>query len=87
MSKRGNWGPMADRVKRNVDVDDPAPASASAIKHCWVTDHHGRLPGLLLEWRRTEAGFQGRVIRPVAESDGGWVVVEEWVPAVLLDPA
>ena len=57
------------------------------IKRCWVTDRHGRLPALLHEWRRTAAGFQGRVIHPVVEPDGGWVVVEEWLPAPVLDPA
>jgi hypothetical protein len=73
---------MADRVKRSAD-GRPAPA----IKPCWVTDQYGRLPGLLLEWRRIEDGFQGRVVRPVTEPDGGWIVVEEWLPAALLDPA
>ena len=33
-----------------------------------VTDRHGRLPGLLLEWRRTASGWQGRVVRPVLEA-------------------
>jgi hypothetical protein len=50
-----------------------------------VTDEHGRQPGLLLEWRQTLAGWQGRVVRPVRE-DGCWVVVEEWLSAGLLAP-
>jgi hypothetical protein len=54
------------------------------VKHCWVTDEHGRLPGPLLEWRRTASGWQGRVVRPVLEP-GGWIVVEEWLPAELLE--
>jgi hypothetical protein len=49
-----------------------------------VTDDHGRLPGLLLEWRRTANGWQGRVVRSVLEADE-WNVVEEWLPAELLD--
>jgi hypothetical protein len=56
------------------------------VKPCWVTDRHGRLPGLLLEWRRVAAGFQGRVVRPVVEPDGEVLVVEEWLPAELLEP-
>ena len=40
---------------------------------------------LLLEWRQTLAGWQGRVVRPVRE-DGCWVVVEEWLSAGLLAP-
>jgi hypothetical protein len=59
----------------------PAPPP---IRPCWVTDRYGRLPGLLLEWRRTGSGWQGRVVRPVLE-DGGWIVVEEWMPAELLE--
>jgi hypothetical protein len=83
MNKRGAWGPMADRVNGAEGGAPPAPA----VKHCWVTDQHGRLPALLLEWRRTEAGFQGRVVRPVADPEGGWVVVVEWLPAAWLAPA
>ena len=86
MNKRGNWGSMADRVQQpstQADGTEPAPA----IKHCWVTDAHGRVPALLLEWRRAETGFKGRVIHPVVGADGGWVIVEEWLPAAVLDPA
>ena len=50
-----------------------------------VTDGHGRLPGLLLEWRRTVSGWQGRVVRSVLE-EGCWVVVEEWLAAECLGP-
>lgn len=81
MSKRGSWGPMSERVGGAQATPDPPP-----IRHCWVTDSHGRLPALLMEWRQTEGGWQGRVVRPVLE-DGAWVVVEEWLPAGLLDPA
>ena len=56
------------------------------VKHCWVTDEHGRLPGLLLEWHRTASGWQGRVVGPVLEASG-WMVVEEWLPAELLGEA
>ena len=56
------------------------------LRHCWVTEEHGRLPGLLLEWRRTDSGWQGRVVRPVLE-EGRWVVVEEWLPAQWLAPS
>jgi hypothetical protein len=55
------------------------------IRHCWVTDSHGRQPGLLLKWRQVEGEWRGRVVHPVQE-DGGWVVVEEWLPSGLLDP-
>jgi hypothetical protein len=63
---------------------DPSAAPAG-VKHCWVTDRHGRLPALLLGWQRRTDGWHGRVVRPVHDGDG-WVVVEEWLPAGLLDP-
>jgi hypothetical protein len=31
-------------------------------------------------------GWRGWVVRPVLEA-GGWIVVEEWLPAELLDAA
>ena len=63
----------------------PAPADAPAIRHCWVVDHHGRLPGLLLEWKRVEGLWRGRVVRPVRDSEGV-AIVEDWVPAECLRP-
>jgi hypothetical protein len=77
---RGERRPIGERIHGS----SPGPAAAPALKHCWVTDRHGRLPGLLLEWRRTAEGWQGRVVRPVLESYG-WVVVEDWLPAALLE--
>jgi len=84
MSKRGNYGSMAERIA-NSRGDQPEP-EPPPIRHCWVTDRHGRMPGLLLEWRQRPDGWHGRVVRPVREDDG-WQVVEEWLPAGLLDPA
>ena len=98
MNKRGSYGSMADRVARSQATEaraTPAPAPSPpgpppppvpAVKHCWVSDGHGRLPALLLEWRRAESGYQGRVVRPVPDADG-WVLVEEWLPADRLGPA
>lgn len=65
-------------------VPQPRPETAW-VRHCWVTDEHGQLPGLLLEWRRTAAGWQGRVVRPVLDG-GAWIVVEEWLSAERLAP-
>lgn len=83
--------PLKDRVRPGEVVEEttvsPSPSpSPDAIQHCWVTDRHGRLPALLLEWRRSESGYQGRVVRPVLEGQV-WMVCEEWLPAALLDPA
>ena len=65
-------------------ASDP-PGALAGLKHCWVTDRHGRLPALLLAWQRRTDGWHGRVVRPIHDGEG-WVVVEEWLPAGLLDP-
>ena len=83
MNKRGGYGSMADRVARSQGTGQVQPA-LPAIKHCWVTDRHGRLPGLLLEWRQLDGVWRGRVLHPVAEGDD-WIIIEEWLPAGLLD--
>lgn len=80
---RSSHGTLYERI-HGVPPEPPTPTPG--IKHCWVNNHHGRLPALLLEWRKVAAGFQGRVIRPVYE-DEGWSIVEEWLPAALLEPA
>ena len=83
MSRRGEHGPMSGRVRRGRERQ---PAEALTIRHCWVTDSQGQLPALLLEWRHNEGGWHGRVVRPIRE-DEGWAVVEEWLPAGLLERA
>ena len=96
-SKRGIGVPLSDRVRS----DRPAlvgtavdPADACPARHCWVggaIDAEGvKRPGLLLEWRQVRGRWEGRVtyvarLRPL-EADGGWLVVEEWLPAELLTP-
>jgi hypothetical protein len=82
MNRRGEYASMSDRVASGRDEARP---DAPQIRHCWVTDSNGRLPGLLLEWRQVEGVWRGRVVRPV-EDDGAWVVVDEWLPGGLLDP-
>jgi hypothetical protein len=88
MSKRGSWGSMADRLRSGDAAAAPPaePPEPPDVKHCWVTDRHGRLPGLLLGWRRGEDGWEGRVVRPVRD-EFGWLVMEDWLPAALLDRA
>jgi hypothetical protein len=61
-----------------------SPSQPLSVRPCWVINGYGRQPGLLLEWRRVAAGWQGRVVRPVREV-GAWVVVEEVLAAELLE--
>ncbi len=95
MRRRGQWGPLAERTAatRPSPFAEPAPPSPESdadpgpvVKPCWVTDRHGRQPGLLLEWGRRDGRYIGRVVRPVRDTEG-WLVVEEWLPADLLEPA
>ena len=79
---------LHERIHGTPPQPEPEPRSdrpQPGIRHCWVTAEHGRLSGLLLEWRRTLSGWQGRVVRPVLE-EGQWMVVEEWLLAELLEP-
>lgn len=89
MNKRGQWGSMAERIAQTGGAPAPDAATASPpVKHCWVvgTDGAPAAPALLLQWRRTLAGYQGRVVYPL-HLDEGWIVVEEWLPAERLRPA
>jgi hypothetical protein len=43
-------------------------------------------PGLLVEWREDATGWRGRVVYVAGLRAGGWVVVEEWLPASALTP-
>jgi hypothetical protein len=91
MGRRGDRVSLHERIHGSPPSPEeparPRPArEPEAVRHCWVTDHHGRLPALLLEWRQVASGWQGRVVRPVLNG-GGWMVVEEWLPAELLASA
>jgi hypothetical protein len=98
-SKRGSGVPLAQRVRGDqpqpspYDGRDPLGQDCPA-RHCWVSgavDAEGvKRPGLLHEWRQVAGRWEGRVtyaarLRPL-EANGGWLVVEEWLPAELLTP-
>lgn len=87
MNKRGSYGSMAERVAASRAIDAPAAPEGDAapppVRHCWVSDRHGRLPALLLEWRQRPDGWHGRVVHLVDDGQG-WVLVEEWLPAAML---
>ena len=99
--KRGSGVPLAQRVRSDrpaPEADRPGggrdPLGECPARHCWVggaVDAEGvKRPGLLLEWRQVRGRWEGRVtyvarLRPL-EADGGWLVVEEWLPAEVLTP-
>ena len=64
-----------------------APPDAEG-RHCWVRDPPeapGTWPGLLVEWRRRDGGWQGRVAYTVTGPHGP-ALVEAWLPAARLEP-
>ncbi len=92
MRRRGDHGTLAERAARSreqprepVDVAEPVPEQPP-VRHCWVVGPQGTLPALLLGWEQRATGWWGRVVHPVREQDGRWVVVEEWLPADRLRP-
>jgi hypothetical protein len=84
LHERIHGAPPAAAVT-DLPVGQGTPSDQPRVRHCWVTGEHGRLPGLLLEWRRTHAGWQGRVVHPI-DQGGSWVIVEDWVAAEHLEP-
>lgn len=61
----------------------PGPAvPASPARHCHVAGE----PSLLVEWRRTARGWEGRVLTLVWMDAVGWVTLERWLPAADIWP-
>jgi hypothetical protein len=87
--RRGGGGiPLVDRVR---GTGSAGTADSCPARHCWVSgaadDRGVKRPGLLVEWRRTDAGdWQGRVVYAAELRPGEWALVEEWLPSALLTP-
>jgi hypothetical protein len=77
--------PMSRRVRLSEQDADEGPA-----RHCWVSggvdDRGVKRPGLLVEWRERNQGWEGRVVYVAPLRPDGWALVEEWLPASLLTP-
>ena len=97
MTRRGGGVPLRDRVRRDpatVTSHPDAPVDPSGGgRHCWVLDAVDRRgvkrAGLLLEWRRSavDGTWEGRVAYAAELRAGRTALVEEWLPAALLEPA
>jgi hypothetical protein len=51
--------------------------SGSPSRHCFVEGE----PALLVEWRQTNLGWEGRVLSMTWIDAVGWATVERWLPA------
>ena len=83
--------PMAERVARSRELArGRAAPQVCPARHCWVADpvddSATKRPGLLVEWRQTEEGWQGRVAYAAELRPGAWALVEEWVDSTRLAP-
>lgn len=97
MTRRGAGVPLRDRVRRDPAAAAPHPDApvdpSGGGRHCWVLDAADRRgvkrAGLLLEWRRSAADgtWEGRVVYAAELRAGRTALVEEWLPAALLEPA
>ena len=80
-------GTLAERVARSRGADVPAAQgpvvdSPSPARHCRVDGE----PALLVEWCRTERGWEGRVVSVAWIEAEGWATVARWLPASRIDP-
>lgn len=94
MTRRGGGVPLRDRVRRDGGGAPDAPVDPSGGgRHCWVLDAADRRgvkrAGLLLEWRRSDVDgtWEGRVVYAAELRAGRSALIEEWMPASLLEPA
>ena len=80
---RAGAAPAADPHAQPAAGPEPRRTGCPA-RHCWVTapvDGGVPRPGLLLEWRRGERGWEGRVAYAAELRPQRWGTVEEWLPA------
>lgn len=87
---KGSGVPLGERVRAGEHRSDADPGRTSThcpARHCWVVapvDATVARPGLLLEWRKSEHRWEGRVIYLAELRPGRWSTIEEWIPQELL---
>ena len=82
----GEHGALAERVaatQRRAAGRVAGPVSPA--RHCLVEGE----AGLLVQWTRTDHGWEGRVVTVMwldAPGGAGWATVERWLPAAVIEP-
>ena len=83
--------PLGERL-RGGDAAGAPPTRSTLAQHVWLLDapgQPGRWPGLLVEWRRQDAGgWEARVVYAAPDADRPSVprVLERWLPGECLRP-
>jgi hypothetical protein len=93
MNRRNN--PFAVSLSDRVRSDQPAVPTVDVmsappppdVRHVFVTDELGRRAGLLLRWEKRGDGWWGRVCYPAPYDAEGWALVEDWLPANVIEKA
>lgn len=84
-------GPDPMAVTTPLPPPDPRAGETATYvtteaQHVLVHTTHGRLPGILVEWRRHADGqWYGYAVHST-KVEGQWVLVHRWVPARHLEP-
>jgi hypothetical protein len=76
----GDHGTLAERLAATTSRPPPARMPSSPARHCVVDGE----PSLLVEWARTDRGWEGRVVSVVWLEGVGWAMVERWLPAAAI---
>jgi len=82
-SRRGV--PLRDRPVAQLKTDR---APRTQLRHCWVTgpaEDPGPWPGLIIEWRKDQAGWSALVVYVIPGEST--TTVQTWVPQMHLRPA
>ena len=74
--RHGLHGTLADRVAATGRAEGRPATPPSPARHCFVDGE----PSLLVEWRRADRGWEGRVLTLVWVDAVGWVTIERWRP-------
>ncbi len=74
-------GSLADRHRTAQPAATVPSGPESPARHCRVDGE----PGLLVEWRRGEQGWEGRVVSVTWLDAVGWATIDRWLPAADLE--